>query len=143
MSVEDAWAAGFLDGEGCIVIRSAVDRRWQDGTRGTNGKAYTTFALFVTATQTGADIPPSLKRLQTRYGGGITIHAQRLNRRPSYTWTLTARKAEAFLRAVLPYLTEKHEQAQIALAYRDNAIGIGNLERAAEYAGALKEAKRC
>jgi hypothetical protein len=138
----NAWAAGFLDGEGCIHIRSAIDRRYADGTRGTTGATYTTWALFVQISQSGEDVPASLMRLQNCYGG--CIHGGRRPagaRKPVWIWVVSAAKAERFLNAVVPYLTEKREQAEIALEYRQNAIGRGNVARAARYSERLKAAK--
>jgi hypothetical protein len=121
-----AWAAGIIDGEGCIHIRSQVQA-----------------ILAVSVTQSGVEVPEMLTRLRDLYGGSITraVYAGG-NRRPSRTWSVAARKAEALLLSVLPYLVEKRDQADIALEFRKASKPIVTAEVTAHYAELLRAAKR-
>lgn len=127
---DHAWAAGILDGEGCIQI----------------SRSRTGHTLNLTVGQSSRDGAPGpmLLRLQSLYGGRIWEHRtrHRLGRRPHHVWGLVARQAEAVLRATLPYLVEKRGQAEIALEYRERGVGKGRFDIAAEYRARLQEAKR-
>lgn len=130
--VEHAWAAGVLDGEGSIQIR----------------RENLGHTLGVSVGQSGNDgIPEMLLRLREMYGG--SIHENRSTRsttdavrKPHYVWGIVARQAEACLRSVLPYLVAKKEQAEIAIEYRERAVGRLHFDEAARYRQALKDAKR-
>jgi len=140
--VDHAWSAGVLDGEGCISIRTYIDRRVRKGTREQSGPAYRCHALEVRVTQSGKDVPPMLEKLCAMYGGSIGAPRAIEGRKPAHTWVIAAQKAEAMLLRVAPFLVEKREQAQLALAYRREGVGRGKQTVAARYRIALQEAKR-
>jgi hypothetical protein len=94
-----AWAAGFFDGEG-----------WIGMTRTAKGG----FSIVATATQ--KQIGP-LAKLQSMFGGAIHDKGDKRKDGCSF-WSVSSALAETFLRAVLPYLVVKKEQAEIALLYR-------------------------
>jgi hypothetical protein len=129
---DHAWAAGVLDGEGSIQI----------------SRQNLGHTLQVSVGQSGNDGPPAmLLRLRQMYNGHI--HENRSTRtttdavrKPHYVWQVVARQAEAFLREVLPYLVAKKAQAEIAIEYRERAVGRLKFDEAAGYRQALKEAKR-
>ena len=103
---ELAYAAGIVDGEGCIGVRSIV-------------RSPRHVRIVVEVANTDARLvrwleepwPPSKKIRpmvrKTRYSA---------KHKPLFLWMLTSRKAEAFLSDVLPYLLIKKDQAELALA---------------------------
>ena len=83
-----------------------------------------------------------LVHLQALYGGRIYPHHHTDGgRKPHFMWMVVSRQAEAVLRAVRPYLVQKREQADIALEYREQGIGKGKFEIAADYRRSLSNAK--
>ena len=125
-----AYAAGLVDGDGCIVIKGGKAR-----------KGY--FGLFVLVTlveplNNVGGIPPALQFLQDTFGGVIgkpskamTKHG--IRRRPCRQWYVGWQTAELMLTAILPYLIEKKEQAEVALEYRRVAMGRGKRALAEAY----------
>lgn len=105
MTFADAWAAGIIDGEGCISIR----------------KCGPYYALSVVVGQSGKTVPTILKRLKTLYGGSIgnAMLDARGGRQPKWHWQVVARTAETFLRAIQPHLVGKKTQAGLAIKYRE------------------------
>lgn len=103
------WAAGVLDGEGCILLYKATTR---------TGTAY---VLRVCVVNTSLLM---LRRLQEIFGtGNIVVHAKATERhRPRWMWEVTTKKAEAVLKLIEPYLVNKREEAQLAL-YSRSLIG--------------------
>ena len=100
-----AWAAGFIDGEGCI----AAPVRLRDRNRRDYG-----LALYV-----GQVDPAPLHVLAGLFGGNVTPRKTAAGRRLIYMWRINGSKAEAALRRLLPHLIVKRRQAEIALELRD------------------------
>lgn len=101
-STDLAWAAGFLDGEGCIRIAPHTGR--------TNLIEY---YLVVTAGQISKE---PLEKLQTLFGGTLYFRpATRGNRRPVWDWRVYGTQVLTMLNLVLPYLTVKKAEAQLVL----------------------------
>jgi len=102
-----AYAAGLFDGEGSVAItyskRTGSEQRYH--------------RLQISVTNTD---PRVLVWLRDRFGGCITNVRLGANtrQRPSARWQTSLRRAEAFLRAVRPYLVIKGEQADVAVALR-------------------------
>ena len=92
------YAAGFVDGEGCIAIIHAGALRHY---------------LEVSVAQ--AD-PTPLRILQSLWGGRICTHGQRTNR-PVYYWKASTRQASAAIAEMAPYLIVKRDQAAVALEF--------------------------
>jgi hypothetical protein len=141
-ATDHAWAAGVIDGEGCIHLRTTVDNRWVNGVRGTNGKPYRQSTLTLTVAQAGQEIPEMLTRLEWMFGGSISKPQTKVGRRTSRTWSVAALKAETVLTVVLPYLVGKRDQAEIALRYRTEGLGRGKAWFVDECARQLSEAKK-
>jgi hypothetical protein len=96
---EKAYLAGILDGEGCVGVA------WREG-------KYLTPTIQVVNTN-----PILLDWLHDRYGGSVRGRPDvRLNRKPSFCWTVCGQKALTVLRDARPYLLLKTEQADILLA---------------------------
>jgi hypothetical protein len=104
-----AWAAGFFDGEGCVIVEISKEKRCRHGFR---------TSLHATVTQTSL---PCLELFLRRFGGSIKTfeHKTPSGRRwaVQYTWTVRNEKAVEFLRAVHPYTVVKYTQVEAALRY--------------------------
>ena len=94
-----AWAAGFIDGEGCISFR----RLSSGGCKG----------IVVSATQARSVDP--LERLSKVFGGHTQVRP-RPNKSTVYRWGVWSRDhSRWFLTGILPYLTVKRAEALLAL----------------------------
>lgn len=104
-----AWAAGFFDGEGCVMVEKSKEIRCKHGFR---------TSLHATVTQTSK---PCLELFLARFGGSITTTETRgANARRwsvQYRWITRNEEAMAFLFAIKPYVVVKKSQVHAALAY--------------------------
>lgn len=125
-SVEDlAWAAGFLDGDGCISCYLRGDKK-QD------------IYIKVSAVSTRREM---LDKLQLMFGGSVcAMHKENSSRnwKSSWIWTTTHRRAERVLLAVHAYLVGKHEQAVKAIEAR-NYVSHDRSRRSPETLEKLRE----
>jgi hypothetical protein len=95
-----AYAAGIIDGEGCITL-------WKRGSL---------FRLSLVVATCDKYICPWLFRT---FGG--RLYPRKLKdptRHPQYFWYPKDSDAGKFLRAIFPYLKLKQEQAKVGLKYR-------------------------
>lgn len=106
--IEYAWAAGFMDGEGCFFA-SFIER--DRGTYTVNLRPLVSAAQISRA---------PLERLQGLFGGHlpeqprVRSESDRKNARPIWLWQLSSSKDILFLcEKLLPHLTVKKEQAEI------------------------------
>lgn len=94
-----AYAAGIVDGEGCIAIR-----------RGKHGPHFCQVAVANTSLIL-------CEWLKQRWGGNV--HRKKRNAqhnwKPVYQWRVNNRLAISFLKQVRPYLLIKQAQADLAL----------------------------
>jgi hypothetical protein len=104
-----AWAAGFFDGEGCVLVEMSKEKACKHGYR---------TSLHTTVTQTSV---PCLQLFLERFGGSIVTTE---NKTPSgrrwavqYRWSVRNEKALLFLQAIEPFVVVKKEQVQAALKY--------------------------
>ncbi len=98
---ELAYAAGIIDGEGCICITHHSGRYYELG-------------ISVTTTDTILT-----KWLSGTFGGNIHNHqAPRPHCKASYRWALSARKAEHFIGLILPFLKLKKSRAKLGLEFQ-------------------------
>lgn len=106
-----AYAAGLIDGEGCILINHSGGTYRAAVTVGMTSKA-----LVV------------LERMKRCYGGSIKCSREATDRWDSaWAWTVAGVNARALLHDVAPYLVLKAEQAQIALKVEEIRAGLGPL----------------
>ena len=97
----DAYAAGLVDGEGCITAKA---------TKSGTGMGIRVLIGMATKAQ------EVLARMQGTYGGTlITQSPTNPTHSQITTWTVTGADAAAFLRRIEPHLMLKMEQARIAL----------------------------
>lgn len=100
-----AWAAGFLDGEGCIHLSER------------NRKNKLEHELRLCASQVGEEPIIKLKKLfkgNVRYGEEDVV-----------TWEVSNLQAISILKLLLPYFVVKTKQAKVALKYEKLHIGKG------------------
>lgn len=100
-----AYAAGIIDGEGCITIRRKRNPE--------NSRNY--YNLVVKVGMTGNS--SAIDILKTNWGGQICLSGK-LRRQKQ--WSIYCLQAEKFLRDVLPYLIVKKNQAEVALDFHKN-----------------------
>ena len=103
--VQLAYAAGIFDGEGCIRVNR-------------QGKQP---VVRIHVTNTDPRLTTTLKEW---FGGYVWVESKQYmaNAKIRYVWEASATSAARVLRAVLPYLFLKHEQAEIALAIQATKI---------------------
>ena len=104
-----AWAAGFIDGEGCIAL---VHHK-----QNIKGKVYESFVLRLSVANTDA---LCLDRLKTMFGGSINSsnRASRPHHKPCWVWYCQSAKAEVALQKLMPFLFSKKTQAQLGITSR-------------------------
>jgi hypothetical protein len=100
-----AWAAGFIDGEGCIGIYR------------TGANAY---RVSLSAGQKYNEEP--LMRLQALFGGTIVRPKGKNRSYANAYWNLTSKRATDALKEMLPFLTVKREQAEVAIAFQSRRL---------------------
>lgn len=98
--MQDAWTAGFFDGEGCVFI-SKISR---------NGGKYTEYKMRASISQKSR-VP--LEAIQEMYGGTISPHPS------GWQWQCSSQVAASFLRQIQPHLKLKREQVELALKFQD------------------------
>lgn len=104
-----AWAAGFFDGEGCVLVELSKNKECRHGMR---------TVLHVNVTQTSLYC---LELFQERFGGSLKVyeHCSPGNLRQSvqYVWLARNKPAMDFLKAIYPYTVVKREQVAAAMKY--------------------------
>ena len=102
--LELAYFAGFFDGEGCIGLY------WITSKKG-----------YQPQTQLGNTNKPILKAFQARFGGIVRSCKVKPFQRPTWQWSINGGGAKIayFLKAILPYLRQKKEEAETMLEYID------------------------
>lgn len=110
----EAYAAGFFDGEGHIII--ANTKRGQRGPR----PRPTGFMLLAGVTNT--DIA-TLEDFHARWGGRIQWQNKKLylvtTRKKCWVWYVCSVRAVQFLRDIMPHLKQKLPQAELAIAFQE------------------------
>lgn len=101
-----AWAAGFIDGEGCISIARQNSKTCRSGHR-------YTMKLVVSQKRR-----PALDKLQAMFGGTV----KKPSSQDIWWWVVTAQQAKLALEAVFPYLVEKYDQAEVAIAFQGRRV---------------------
>lgn len=104
-TTQHAWAAGFIDGEGTVLVRRSKSR------------GYVGYVGYVQAVQ--IDLEP-LERLVRIFGGTI-YQKKRMNENhhQCWVWMLTKQaEIERALDAMAPYLTVKRRAASLVRNWR-------------------------
>lgn len=99
-----AWAAGFFDGEGAVMLSP----------KGTNGSYYTLYATV------GQVNPRPLLKLQQLFGGVVKKRKATTSAgNPFSVWRTAADTASNALTLMLPHLVDKQEEVKLALHMQD------------------------
>jgi len=106
--LELAYAAGFIDADGCITIQNhSVDRRFGQPS--------------ISASQVAIE---PLVVLQKLFGG--TINKASDNRKethaPVFRWRLVSRKSIVACKELLPFLRYKRRQAELVLRFDETSL---------------------
>jgi hypothetical protein len=99
-----AWAAGFLDGEGCFNLSKNSGR----------GCHETTKNAVIHASQIRK---APLERLAELFGGNVNVMRVNDKGQVIYQWCLTGSQLVPIIEELLPYLVGKQEEAQAVLDY--------------------------
>ena len=100
--LSNAYLAGFFDGEGCIGIYQSGNKNFHLRTQLVQSESALVTTMFT--------------ELHARFGGNFRGHFSP-NGRSKYNLQLNGNEAVNFLEAVLPYLTLKRAQAEVAIAW--------------------------
>ena len=103
---EVAWAAGFFDGEGYIVIQKR------------NHASYTGYYLRI---GTNHVAPEPLIEFQRLFGGSIEKQSPEKvigNRKPRHRWVTSTANAADVLKQLMPFLKNKSKVAALALDFQ-------------------------
>lgn len=110
-----AYAAGIMDGEGCIMISRSNSPNTRTGKR---------HMLLVEVSNTE---PRMLWWMKEQFGGFVNLKNSNRIRptwKPCWAWNLRGGKAAQFLSSIAPYLQIKMPQAKLALEfYKDRGKG--------------------
>lgn len=101
-----AWAAGFFDGEGYIVIQERSHPK------------YVGFYLRIGINHVA---PEPLFEMQRIFGGSIEKQDPDKvtgNRKPRYRWVTSTSNAAEVLKQLMPYLRNKNRVAEVALDFQ-------------------------
>ena len=110
-----AWAAGIIDGEGCIMV-------CYNGSSSARDARYYQVRLVVTNTNA-----PLIRRLRMFFGGSIAkCKKAKASYRQKAQWSLTGTLCVEGLRQVLPYLVSKAPEAELAIQVGDTILRRGN-----------------
>lgn len=114
------YIAGFFDGEGCVVINKGRNEEYRGGYQ---------YQLRCSISQ----MPPCplFNALRAEFGGRIAEDP----RKGALTYCVAARQARTFLRAIVPYLRLKKEQAEAGIAFQNTKrlAGMNNRLSSAEF----------
>jgi hypothetical protein len=100
-----AYMAGFVDGEGHIS---------------TSRVKTAPHCLVVVIVNT---VETPLRLIQSKFGGTVLKRRPRNERcKPSFVWRVWAKKAEAFLVAIQPYVIVKAEHVRLGLLLRNGRV---------------------
>ena len=108
---ERGYAAGLIDGEGCIQIKRV----------GNNGKSRNPeYNLQVSINMTDEE---PLKFMLGCFGGSIYHTKQHgYGFREVYRWEITRKPAEKFLKQILSFLKNKKKQAELGIRFQQQRI---------------------
>lgn len=130
-----AYAAGIIDGEGCIYARVQMTK---------SGSLSTFLQLQVMMCSESV-----VAWFAQMFGGDVYIDQPRsLNNRVRFAWQIRGRNLAPVLRAILPYLKEKKQRAALAIQLadtlasskpgRERKVNAGEETKRRELAGQIK-----
>ena len=106
---ERGYAAGLIDGEGCIMIRKIQPNEKYN---------FPSYQLQISMNQIDGDC---IDFLYGVFGGkAYDIKSYQENRLHNYRWELVGDKAMSFLKIILPFLRIKKIQAELGIRFQLN-----------------------
>lgn len=100
-----AWAAGIIDGEGCIsIVRMKPSANYP----------HLRYELRIAVKMIHK---PTVERIKSIFGRGTITVRHRANQRNQFNWLVGIHNASAVLRLVLPYLVTKRAEAELGLEF--------------------------
>ena len=103
------YAAGLMDGEGCIQIKKV---------KHPNGSRNAEYSLQININMTDGG---SIDFMYGTFGGWVYVSQQYgLGSLPVYRWEIRREKAKKFLKEILPFLKGKKEQAELGIRFQEN-----------------------
>lgn len=106
-----AWAAGFLDGEGCIRVAK----------RDPGGDANYIYSLSVSVTQNCRTTLEHFKDVLGIEGSICEFNSKSAVRSPVYLLTYNCTKARAVLELLRPFLVRKRREADVGIEFAERA----------------------
>jgi hypothetical protein len=103
-TLQVAWAAGFLDGEGCFALSKANGKGCHETTKNA--------VLAVSQTRTAP-----LDRLADLFGGTVRPARMTAAGNLNYQWAITGSQLVPVLEELIPHLVLKQSEARAVLAY--------------------------
>lgn len=108
------WAAGFFDGEGCVSISKATNRKKDRKTGELNGKVYVGYHMHIIVAQKQIE---AIERFRSLFGGSLVEFPQ--YGYMYYLWKAWGSSAKDVLCTLLPYLLTKREVAENAIRFQE------------------------
>lgn len=122
LDLKNAFLAGLLEGDGCIVLRAHRDPRKRKGVA---------FGMCVKVNNTNKEL---IDFLGDNYGGNVSPGYLPKGRKSiMYEWTMHGEKAASLLTRLYPYLVGKKKQAELALKFQSKLVS-GVVYSEADYA---------
>lgn len=123
-----AWAAGIVDGEGCIRIDKGNPTK-------ANRLANPTYALCVSVKMTDF---PTIEKLHDQFGGSISIEKHK-DKRDTKRWEIRGEEAKTTLELLYPHLVTKQIQAQMGIEFQLSKQAKKGKKVSQEYLNAQEE----
>lgn len=102
-----AWAAGIIDGEGCIFLsRHKPNEK--------NGVKVPFYTLSIKVTM-GHE--PTILKLREMFGSGSKHKVEQVGWNPAYTWIVSAKISRDVLQKIQPYIFTKKDELAVALEF--------------------------
>ena len=120
-----AWAAGIVDGEGCIQSSHQVFK-----------SGHELISIYLTVGNTDVRV---MKKFEELFGGKVRITRITVTGKTAYEWRAGCKETAEILNILLPWLIVKKEQAELAILSRQY-IGRGGAYRRS--VSAFNELKR-
>lgn len=112
--IELAWAAGFLDGEGCFGLHKTTGKNLHPTTRSP--------WLSVSQKRKGP-----LEKLAQMFGGNIHAQVIQGGKFHAWQWCRTGACLTEIIPVLMPHLVLKHREAAIVLSYAETVKRRGRV----------------
>jgi hypothetical protein len=117
--LEIAWAAGIIDGEGCIFISRVMPTA-------TNACLQTHYRLGIKVTM---GCKATVEKVSEIFGSGSKYTVAQVRWNYAYTWMVWTNGAKDCLLAIQPYCITKSKEIEVALEFLDMPKWYGGQHR--------------